>query len=97
MWLSPSGWAQPLIHYSSIPGDTMNGERKKHYPVIVEQDADGAYIVECPVFQGCRSYGMTLDEALANIREAIEVCVDEGVEDASETVFVGVRDIELGV
>ena len=76
-------------------------ESTKHFPVIVELDADGVYVVECPVLQGCRSYGDTLDEALANLREAIQVCIeDEGTEAVSEesgTTFVGVRDIELAI
>jgi len=48
-----------------------------HYPVLVEQDADGVFIVECPVFDGCRSYGNNLDEAMVNIREAIALCQEE--------------------
>lgn len=73
----------------------MNNSR--HFPIIVEQDIDGIFIIECPVFQGCRSYGDTLDQALSNIREAIEVCVGEEKSEPSETVFLGVRDIELAV
>jgi len=75
----------------------MSQQHKKHYPVIVEQDADGFYIVECPVFQGCRSYGDTLEAALQNIKEAIEVCLEDDDDEAPQTVFVGVRDIELSV
>jgi len=48
---------------------------KKNFPVIVEQDEDGVFIVECPMLKGCRSYGYTIDEAMANIREAIEACM----------------------
>jgi len=50
---------------------------KRHFPVLVEQDIDGVFIVSCPVFQGCRSYGKTIDEALRNIQEAIELCAEE--------------------
>ena len=75
----------------------MTQEQKRHYPVILEQDADGVYIVECPVFQGCRSYGETLEVALQNIKEAIEVCLEDDDGDGPQTVFVGVRDIELSV
>jgi len=48
----------------------------KSYPVILEQDDDG-YIVSCPVFKGCYSQGRTIDEALKNIKEAIELCLDD--------------------
>jgi predicted RNase H-like HicB family nuclease len=48
----------------------------KTYPVIVEQEGDG-YIVSCPIFEGCYSQGNTIDEALYNIKEAIELCLDD--------------------
>ena len=70
----------------------------RHFPIIVEHDIDGVFIVECPVFQGCRSYGSTMNEALANIREAIELCLeDETNTPDNSTEFVGIRDIEMAV
>ncbi|MBW1649569.1 MAG: type II toxin-antitoxin system HicB family antitoxin [Deltaproteobacteria bacterium] len=49
----------------------------KHYPIIIEQDTDGFFIVTCPFFKGCRSYGKTIDEAMDNIKEAVELCAEE--------------------
>ena len=51
--------------------------KKKKFPVLVERDEDGFYIVECPLFSGCYTQGKTLDEALKNIREVIEMCLEE--------------------
>jgi predicted RNase H-like HicB family nuclease len=45
-------------------------------PVILTPDEDGGFVVECPVIPGCISQGDTRDEALANIREAIELCLE---------------------
>lgn len=42
------------------------------FTVILEPEKDGGYSVHCPVLPGCVSQGDSLDEALANIREAIE-------------------------
>ena len=50
---------------------------KKQFPVIVERDADGFYVVECHTFPGCYSQGKTLDEALKNIQEVIALCLEE--------------------
>jgi predicted RNase H-like HicB family nuclease len=72
-------------------------EKTQHFPVIIEQDRDGIYIIECTVFDGCRSYGKSLEEALDNIREAIIVCLEEYDKPDTDTVFLGVRDIELAV
>lgn len=69
---------------------------KRHFPVLVEQDSDGIFIVECPTLEGCRSYGESLDAALKNIREAILVCLDEH-QATDDNVFLGVRDIEIAV
>jgi predicted RNase H-like HicB family nuclease len=40
------------------------------------RDEEGWYVVECPVIPGCMSQGKTLNEALANIKEAIEGCLE---------------------
>ena len=48
-----------------------------HLPVIIEQDEDEIYIVSCPVYKGCHSYGKTIEEALGNLKEVIEMCVEE--------------------
>ena len=68
----------------------------RHFPVVVEQDNDGVFIVECPILERCRIHGETLDIALENIREAILVCLDEQ-QVADDTVFLGIRDIEIVV
>lgn len=74
---------------------------KKHFPILIEQDGDGIYIVTCPLFQGCRSYGKNIDEALSNIQEAIELCLEEQSQDRQQeepvNIFIGIRDIELAV
>jgi predicted RNase H-like HicB family nuclease len=72
-------------------------EKTRHFPVIIEQDRDGVYIVECSIFEGCRSYGETVEEALDNIREAIAVCMEEYDTSETATTFLGVRDIALAV
>jgi len=52
------------------------------YTVILEQESDGGYVVIVPALPGCVSQGDTREEALANIREAIELyiedCLDAG-------------------
>jgi predicted RNase H-like HicB family nuclease len=45
-------------------------------PVTLYQDDEGWYVVECPVIPGCMSQGKTEEEALQNIQEAIQLCLD---------------------
>lgn len=47
------------------------------YPVLLQEDISGGYWVSCPVFEGCYSQGETMDDALKNIREAIELCLED--------------------
>ena len=39
---------------------------------IIEQDEAGYYVAEVPALPGCLSQGKTYEEAVANIKEAIE-------------------------
>lgn len=70
---------------------------KRHFPIIIQQDKNGIYIVECPVLKGCRSYGNSIDEAVENIKEAISCCLDSEDFLTPEMTFVGVRDLEVAV
>ncbi|WP_419547828.1 type II toxin-antitoxin system HicB family antitoxin [Microcystis sp.] len=45
------------------------------FPVTLYQDEEGWYIVECPIIPGCLSQGETQEEALQNIKEAIDLCL----------------------
>lgn len=47
-----------------------------HYTVILEHEEDGGYHAFVPALKGCHSQGDTLDEALANIREAIVAYIE---------------------
>lgn len=46
------------------------------YRVTIEQDEDGVFVAEVPSLPGCISQGATREEALKNVREAIEVYVE---------------------
>ena len=41
------------------------------FNVTIDRDEDGIWIAECPSIPGCVSQGVTKDEALANIKDAI--------------------------
>jgi len=47
------------------------------FKVLLEPDEAGGYVVCCPAIPGCRSQGETVAEALANIKEAIELCLED--------------------
>jgi predicted RNase H-like HicB family nuclease len=49
---------------------------KRYYKVILEPQEEGGYTVTVPSLPGCISEGDTYDEALANIRDAIELYLE---------------------
>lgn len=42
------------------------------FHVIIEQDEAGYFVAEVPALPGCFSQGRTYEEAIVNIKEAIE-------------------------
>jgi len=44
--------------------------------VIIEQGEDGYYVAHCPTLKSCWSQGKTIEEALANIKEAIQLYLE---------------------
>ena len=53
-----------------MPEQTMRLE------VRLYQDEDGIWIAEVPAIPGCGSDGPTRDEALHNVRDAAELCLE---------------------
>lgn len=61
--------------------------------VVIEKDEDGIFIGEVPQLPACYSQGRTLDELLRNIREVIELCLEELSTPYSFAEFVGVQKV----
>ena len=47
------------------------------FMVIFETDESGGFVVFCPSLPGCYSQGDTLESALENIKEAIQLCLED--------------------
>ena len=47
------------------------------FKVLLEPEETGGYVATCPSLPGCYSQGDTVDGALDNIREAIELCLED--------------------
>jgi predicted RNase H-like HicB family nuclease len=66
------------------------------FPTVIYQDEDSAWIVECAAIPGCVSQGRTRDEALANIKEAIALCLEVRAERGMPLIFE-TSDVEVAV
>ncbi len=52
-----------------------------NFKVIIEEDEDGAFVATVPALPGCISQGDTEEEALENVKEAIELHLESLAED----------------
>ena len=65
---------------------------KKEYTLVIEQGEDGFLIGTVLELKGCHTQGETIEELLANVREAIELCLE--VETPSESYIKNIIGIQ---
>lgn len=64
--------------------------------VAIEEDTeDGGFIISCPALPGCHSEGETLEESLANIKDAIQGCLAVLNERAQQSQYTRVMEVTL--
>ena len=66
---------------------------KKSFTVIIEKDENGTFIAEVPDLKGCYTQGETVEDAMKNIKEVIEMCLEE--QKITPNEFVGVQKVEV--
>lgn len=49
------------------------------FPVVVEKDRRGYYFASAPSLQGCYTQAKTLEEALKNIKQVIELHLEDRI------------------
>ena len=69
-------------------------ETKGEFYMMVEQDEDGFFVGEIPQLKACYSQGKTLDELVENIKEVIEMCLEEEEFDQTSK-FIGVQKVTI--
>ena len=78
-----------------------------NFKAIVEQDEKSYFVASVPSIPGCYSQGKTYEEALKNIKEAIELCLEVARGDSSyrrkiilpekseQNSFIGVAEVSI--
>ena len=65
---------------------------------LIERDEDGVYVATVPALRGCHTQAKSMEELLPRVREAIELCLEVGVEEVVPAMqFVGVQQVEVAV
>lgn len=57
------------------------------FPIVIQKETSGGYTVINPLLVGCYSQGETLEEALANIKEATALCLEDAKDDTDAASF----------
>ena len=76
---------------------------KKHLlQVVIEQDEDGTYVADCPALKGCYAQGNTFEEAMKNIKDVIQMCLEELKEERKKVDLkypevIGMKWVEVTV
>ncbi len=71
----------------------------KHFKIVIEEEREGGYSVFVPSLPGCASQGESIEEAVANIKEAIELYLEslrqDGLPIPESDIKVVVKDVEV--
>jgi len=67
----------------------------REFDVVVERDGSGYYVASVPALRGCHTQAKSLDELVARIQEAIELCLEVEGEPAERLEFVGVQRLRI--
>lgn len=66
------------------------------FTITLDRDEDGAWVAECPSIPGCVSQGSTRDEAVSNVEEAIQLCLEVRAE-RGFPLTIETRQLEVAV
>jgi predicted RNase H-like HicB family nuclease len=67
----------------------------REFSVLIERDAEGYYVASVPALRGCHTQARSLDELMARIREAVELCLEDQGDIEPPLDFVGVQKITV--
>lgn len=67
--------------------------KNKEFYVLIEKDEDGSLVGTVSGLKGAYSYGRNFEELMLNMREVIELCLQDN-NGAAESEFVGIQKIE---
>jgi len=72
--------------------------KKYTFTVLIEKDEDGGFIGHVPELKGCHSQGDSIVELMANIDEAIKLCLEVAEKDGINvfnTDFIETKQLEM--
>jgi predicted RNase H-like HicB family nuclease len=68
----------------------------REFNVIIERDDEGNYVGSVPALHGCHTQAKSLDDLMARMREAIELCLEVQGDKLEPLDFVGGQKVTVG-
>lgn len=65
------------------------------FDVVVERDSEGYFVASVPALPGCHTQAKSLDELMARIREAIELCLEVQGAEVEDLDFIGIQRVTV--
>lgn len=73
----------------------------QHFKVVIEEEIEGGFSVHFPALPGCATQGETIEEAISNAKEALELYIwslkDDNLPLPESDIQVILEDIEITV
>ena len=63
----------------------------REFYVVIEKYGDGFFVGEVPQLKCCYTHSKTLDERMTNIKEVIEMCLEDEVTAKSQNSSASIR------
>ena len=67
----------------------------RQFNVVIERDSEGFFVASVPAISGCHTQARSLDELMARVREAIELCLEVQGTPIDDLDFVGVQRVSV--
>ena len=67
----------------------------RQFDVVIERDAEGFYIATVPQLPGCHTQAQSLDEVMARVREAIQLCLEVEGAPGESLEFIGIQRVTV--
>ena len=68
---------------------------QRQFDVVIERDAEGFYVASVPQLPGCHTQAQSLDEVMARIREAIQLCLEVEGAPGESLEFIGIQRVTV--
>jgi len=67
----------------------------RQFDVVVERDSEGFFVASVPALPGCHTQAKSLDDLMARVREAIQLCLEVQGQSTEDLDFVGVQRVTV--